>query len=37
MPAGRVCDVEGCGTRLSIYNDGNRCSACARHRELVEL
>lgn len=24
--AGRVCEQGGCETRLSIYNDGDRCS-----------
>jgi hypothetical protein len=24
--AGRVCEREGCETRLSIYNDGKACS-----------
>lgn len=24
--AGRVCRHPGCGTRLSIYNNGNHCS-----------
>jgi len=24
--AGRVCEEPDCGTRLSIYNDGTRCS-----------
>jgi hypothetical protein len=24
--AGRVCREPGCSTRLSIYNDGDRCS-----------
>lgn len=24
--AGRVCEEDGCGTRLSIYNDGAWCS-----------
>jgi hypothetical protein len=24
--AGRVCRAEGCGTRLSVYNDGAFCS-----------
>jgi hypothetical protein len=23
---GRVCDLDGCGTRLSVYNPGARCS-----------
>ena len=25
-PVGRVCDEEGCATRLSIYNDGSFCA-----------
>lgn len=25
-PAGRVCEEEGCNTRLSVYNPGARCS-----------
>lgn len=25
-PKGRVCDEVGCGTRLSVYNDGRYCS-----------
>ncbi len=25
FPAGRVCQEKGCGTRLSIYNDGDYC------------
>jgi hypothetical protein len=25
-PGGRVCAEEGCGTRLSIYNEGRHCS-----------
>lgn len=24
-PSGRQCQHEGCGTRLSIYNDGDYC------------
>jgi hypothetical protein len=24
--AGRVCQEKGCSTRLSIYNDADRCS-----------
>lgn len=24
--SGRVCGEDGCATRLSIYNDGDRCS-----------
>jgi len=26
-PRGRVCDYEGCSTRLSVYNHGSLCSA----------
>lgn len=26
FPRGRVCAEDGCGTRLSIYNDGRFCS-----------
>jgi len=25
FPGGRVCGEEGCGTALSIYNDGDYC------------
>lgn len=25
FPRGRVCSAEGCGTRLSIYNEGHHC------------
>ena len=25
FPQGRVCAEEGCGTRLSIYNDSDHC------------
>ena len=25
FPRGRVCDEDGCTTRLSIYNDGHYC------------
>jgi hypothetical protein len=25
FPEGRVCSAKGCGTRLSIYNDGAFC------------
>lgn len=25
-PEGRVCEHEGCDTRLSIYNSGDNCS-----------
>jgi hypothetical protein len=25
FPEGRVCREKGCGTRLSIYNDGDFC------------
>ena len=28
----RVCDVPGCSTRLSIYNDGSCCAAHASYR-----
>lgn len=28
----RVCEVPGCTTRLSIYNDGTVCSAHGSHR-----
>ena len=24
--AGRVCDLDGCTTRLSVYNPGSKCS-----------
>jgi hypothetical protein len=30
--ADRVCEAEGCSTRLSIYNDGSSCSAHGPHR-----
>jgi hypothetical protein len=26
FPRGRVCAEDGCGTRLSIYNEGRFCS-----------
>ena len=26
VTAGRVCDTNGCETKLSIYNDGRHCS-----------
>jgi hypothetical protein len=26
VAAGRVCEREGCSTRLSIYNDSSHCS-----------
>jgi hypothetical protein len=26
FPRGRVCDEDGCETRLSIYNEGRYCS-----------
>ena len=29
MPAGRICAGEGCQTRLSVYNHGDRCAVCA--------
>ena len=32
FPRGRVCDEEGCETRLSIYNEGRFCS---RHQPQV--
>lgn len=25
FPQGRTCSEPGCGTRLSIYNDGDHC------------
>ena len=31
---GRVCTHERCGTRLSIYNDGD---FCARHEPMTTL
>lgn len=31
---GRVCSHETCGTRLSIYNDGD---FCARHEPMTTL
>lgn len=31
---GRVCSNESCGTRLSIYNDGD---FCARHEPMTTL
>ncbi len=33
-PAGRTCAEPGCGTRLSIYNSGDRC---ARHEHFVSI
>ena len=32
MPPGRICTGEGCETRLSVYNHGERCSVCAAGR-----
>jgi hypothetical protein len=32
FPRGRVCAHDGCGTRLSIYNEGRYCS---RHEPQV--
>jgi hypothetical protein len=29
---GRVCQKQGCGTRLSIYNEGPRCAVHDRER-----
>jgi hypothetical protein len=31
MPAGRTCSAAGCGTRLSVYNRGDRCSLCVQN------
>ena len=30
MPTGRICAGDGCLTRLSVYNVGDRCAVCAR-------
>ena len=34
FPSGRVCSHEDCGTRLSIYNDGEFCS---RHEPMTTV
>ena len=34
FPTGRVCTREDCGTRLSIYNDGD---FCARHEPMTTM
>jgi hypothetical protein len=36
MPAGRTCAGEGCGTRLSVYNRGDRCSVCVQRGVRVQ-
>lgn len=33
MPAGRICQGEGCETRLSVYNADDRCAVCVRGRQ----
>jgi hypothetical protein len=34
MPAGRICAGQGCETKLSVYNAGDRCSLCV-NKDLV--
>ena len=36
-PAGRICETDGCSTRLSIYNDDEICSHCFEAIPLEQL
>ncbi len=36
MPAGRICTIEGCTTKLSQYNLANQCHQCRGASEEIE-
>ena len=36
-PAGRVCEKDGCTTRLSVYNRDHLCARCFEAIPLVDL